>query len=140
VGLERGPLSLARITEELLEWKCSGSGSRELRLTAVEIRCADARGTFYTQKLTLTSPTCGGRSVSIVCLRTNPRSLCALKICHALINNPYLPMALQSFVGPWPPFSVSLSYTQSVGLLGRGFSPSQGRYLHTTCLQWDSNS
>jgi hypothetical protein len=26
VGLEEGPLSLVRITEELLEWKCSGSG------------------------------------------------------------------------------------------------------------------
>jgi hypothetical protein len=28
-------------------------------------------------------------------------------------------------------FSVSWSYTQSVGLLGRGISPSQGLYLHT---------
>jgi hypothetical protein len=26
VGLERGPLSFVRITEELLEWKSSGSG------------------------------------------------------------------------------------------------------------------
>jgi hypothetical protein len=26
VGLERGPLSLVRITEELLEWQSSGSG------------------------------------------------------------------------------------------------------------------
>jgi hypothetical protein len=26
VGLERGPLSLVSITEELLEWKSSGSG------------------------------------------------------------------------------------------------------------------
>jgi hypothetical protein len=25
VGLERGPLSLVRITEDLLEWKSSGS-------------------------------------------------------------------------------------------------------------------
>jgi hypothetical protein len=32
---------LLRITEELLEWKSSGSGSRKPRLTAVEIRCAD---------------------------------------------------------------------------------------------------
>jgi hypothetical protein len=42
-------------------------------------------------------------------------------------------------------------HTQSVGLLGRGISPSQGRYLHTgqqkhrinayghPCLKWDSN-
>jgi hypothetical protein len=26
VGLERGPLSLVRVIEELLEWKSSGSG------------------------------------------------------------------------------------------------------------------
>jgi hypothetical protein len=32
VGLERGPLGLVRITEELLEWKSSGSGSRKPRL------------------------------------------------------------------------------------------------------------
>jgi hypothetical protein len=32
VGLERGPLSLRRITKELLEWKSSGSGSRKPRL------------------------------------------------------------------------------------------------------------
>jgi hypothetical protein len=30
-----------------------------------------------------------------------------------------------------PLFSVSWSYTRSVGLLGRGISPSQGLYLHT---------
>jgi hypothetical protein len=41
VGLERGSLSLVRITEELLEWWSSGSGSRKSRLTAVGIRCAD---------------------------------------------------------------------------------------------------
>jgi hypothetical protein len=28
-------------------------------------------------------------------------------------------------------FSSSLIYTQSVGLIGRGISPSQGRYLYT---------
>jgi hypothetical protein len=41
VGLERGPLSLVRIIEELLEWKSSGSGSRKTEITAVGIRCAD---------------------------------------------------------------------------------------------------
>jgi hypothetical protein len=41
VGLERGPLSLVSITEELREWKCSGTGSRKQRLTAVGIRCSD---------------------------------------------------------------------------------------------------
>jgi hypothetical protein len=48
-------------------------------------------------------------------------------------------------------FSVFWFYTQSVGLLGWGISPSQGLYLHTEqhkhrinahrhpCLEWDSN-
>jgi hypothetical protein len=48
-------------------------------------------------------------------------------------------------------FSVSWSYIQSVGLLGRGISPSQSLYLHTEqhehrinahrhpCLEWDWN-
>jgi hypothetical protein len=46
VCLEGGPLSLVRITEELLEWKSNGSGSRKRRLTAVSIRCADPVTTF----------------------------------------------------------------------------------------------
>jgi hypothetical protein len=37
---------------------------------------------------------------------------------------------LSSFCRPWPLFSF-LIYTQSVTLLGRGISSSQGRYLHT---------
>jgi hypothetical protein len=32
MGLERGPLSLVIITEELLEWKSSGSGSRKQKI------------------------------------------------------------------------------------------------------------
>jgi hypothetical protein len=40
-GLEWGPISLVRISEELLEWKSSGSGSIRSRLTVVGIRCAD---------------------------------------------------------------------------------------------------
>jgi hypothetical protein len=39
--MERDPLSIVSITEELLEWKSSGSGPRKARLTAVGIRCAD---------------------------------------------------------------------------------------------------
>jgi hypothetical protein len=49
-------------------------------------------------------------------------------------------------------YSVPYSYIQSVTPLGRGISPSQGRYLHTEqhkhrinadkhpCLEWDSNT
>jgi hypothetical protein len=43
----------------------------------------------------------------------------------------YLSMALQPFVGSWPLFQFLDLFAQSVGLLGRGMSPSQGRYLHT---------
>jgi hypothetical protein len=62
VGLERGPLIIVKITEELLEWKSSGSGSRKSRLTAVGIRCAD-HTTPSSQKLAVTSPKSGGRLV-----------------------------------------------------------------------------
>jgi hypothetical protein len=60
-------------------------------------------------------------------------------------------MALQPLVGPWPIFQFLDLFTRSVGLLGRGISPSQGRYLNTRqhkhrtnahrhpCLKWDSN-
>jgi hypothetical protein len=40
-------------------------------------------------------------------------------------------MALQPFVEPSSLFSFLISYTQSVGLLERGISPSQGLYLYT---------
>jgi hypothetical protein len=65
VRLERGPLSLMRITEELLEWKCSGSGSRKSRLTAVGVRCADHA--TLSAKVDIK---CGCRSVGVVPLRT----------------------------------------------------------------------
>jgi hypothetical protein len=68
VGLERGPLSLVRITEELR--KSSGSGSRKSRLRAVEIRCADDATPSIRKKLAETSPASGGRSVGIVRLLT----------------------------------------------------------------------
>jgi hypothetical protein len=40
VGLGRGPLSLVNITEKLVDWKSSDSGSRKPRLKAVRIRYA----------------------------------------------------------------------------------------------------
>jgi hypothetical protein len=70
VSLERGPLSLVRITEELLEWKSSGFG-----LENREYGRGDPlrwpRDTVYQPKLALTSPISGGRSVGIFRLRTN---------------------------------------------------------------------
>jgi hypothetical protein len=62
---ERGPLSLVRTIEELLEWKSSGSG---LENRGNSLRWP--RNILYSQRLALTSPTSGGRSVGIVRLRT----------------------------------------------------------------------
>jgi hypothetical protein len=66
VGLEWGPLSLVRITVELLEWKSNGSG-QENRINGRGIRCADHATPSICKR---TSPTSGGRSVGIVRLRT----------------------------------------------------------------------
>jgi hypothetical protein len=61
VGLDRGPLSVVSTIEELLERKSS---------SGLEYARGDTsrwpRGTLYPQKLALTSPTSGGRSVGIV--------------------------------------------------------------------------
>jgi hypothetical protein len=69
MGLERGPLSLVSTTEELLKRKkISGSGL-ESREYGRRDPSRWPRGT-YPQKLALTSPTSGGRSVGIVRPRT----------------------------------------------------------------------
>jgi hypothetical protein len=69
VGLERGPLSLMSITEELLEWKSSSSGSRK-QINGHGDLLRWPRDTLYLQKMPLTSLTSSGRSVGIVRLRT----------------------------------------------------------------------
>jgi hypothetical protein len=50
VGLERGPLSLVRVTEELLEWKSSGSG-QENRINGRGNPLRWPRDTLYPQKI-----------------------------------------------------------------------------------------
>jgi hypothetical protein len=64
VGLERGPPSLVSTFEDLLGRKSSGSGL-ESRDYGRRDPSRWPRGTLYPQKLALTSPTSGGRSVGV---------------------------------------------------------------------------
>jgi hypothetical protein len=77
VGLERGLLSFVSIIEELLGRNSSGFGlgSREYGLRD------PSRGTLYPQKLALTLPKSGGRSVGIVRSRTQ-----AIKLFFFLVH------------------------------------------------------
>jgi hypothetical protein len=74
-----------------------------------------------------------------------------MEICLSVCLSICLSMALQPFVGPWPLFQFLDLFTQLIGLLGWGISPSQICYLQTEqhkhrikadrhpCLQCDSN-
>jgi hypothetical protein len=64
-----GPLSLVSTTEELLGRNSGGSGLEIGQYGRGDPFCRP-RDTLYPQKLALTSPTSGGRSVVIVCSRT----------------------------------------------------------------------
>jgi hypothetical protein len=67
--MERGPLSLVSTVEEVPENKSSGCGLENLEYGLGDpSRCS--RYTLYPQKVALTSPTSGGRSVGIVRSRT----------------------------------------------------------------------
>jgi hypothetical protein len=66
VGMERGPLILVRIIEELLEWESSGSGQEN----RINDRGDPLGHPLYPQKLAPTSPTSGCRWVGIVRLRS----------------------------------------------------------------------
>jgi hypothetical protein len=83
VGLEQGPLSLVSTIEELLERKSSGSG---LAIQQYGLRDLSRwpHGTLYPQKLALTSPTSGSRSVGIVRSLTQAMEL-VLFVCFVLV-------------------------------------------------------
>jgi hypothetical protein len=65
MGLERGPLGLVSTIEERLEEKNSSFGAENREYGLRDPLCWP-RGTFYPQKLTITSPASCGRSVGIV--------------------------------------------------------------------------
>jgi hypothetical protein len=87
VGLERGPLSLVSTNEELPGRKSSGSGQDHWEYGGGQHWSYGggdpsrwSRDIFSPQKLALTSPTSGGRSVGIVRLRTKATELLCLKV------------------------------------------------------------
>jgi hypothetical protein len=67
--------------EELLERNSSGSGL-EIEIKAAGIRCADH---LCPQKMALTSPTSGGRSVGIVRSQIKPTELLLLVVNYTLL-------------------------------------------------------
>jgi hypothetical protein len=69
VSLERVPLGAVSTIEELLDGNSRGSGL-EIRDYGHRDSSRWPRGTLYPQKLAITSPTSGGRSVGIVLSRT----------------------------------------------------------------------
>jgi hypothetical protein len=78
VGLERGPFRLVSTIEELLARNSSKFGL-ENREYGPGDPLRWPRSTLYPQKLALTSPTSGFRSVSIVRLRTKATELVCMK-------------------------------------------------------------
>jgi hypothetical protein len=84
VGLERVPLSLVSTIEEPLGRKSSFSGL-ESREYGRRDPSRWSRGTLYPQKLALTSPISGGRSVGIVRSRTQATEFSLLIIIILLL-------------------------------------------------------
>jgi hypothetical protein len=70
VGLERGPISLVSTIEELLGRKSSSSGLENRDYGRRGFAALTTWHPSIPQKLALTSPTSGGRSVCIVRLQT----------------------------------------------------------------------
>jgi hypothetical protein len=82
VGLERGPFSLVRKIEQLLERKVAAPVQKtEINGRGDLLR--SQRDTLYPLKLALTSPTSGGRSVGIVRWRTKAPELSLVHVIFA---------------------------------------------------------
>jgi hypothetical protein len=105
VCLERGPLSLLSKIEELLGRNNSGSGLENRQYARGE-PFRWPRDTLYPQKFALTSPTCGGRSVGIVRLRTKTMEF----FCSCFYTPSSEPF--RTFYVPFsPPHAFSMPFT-----------------------------
>jgi hypothetical protein len=78
VGLERCPLSFMRIIEEPFQGNSSSGLANQINGRGKPLRWP--RDTLYPQKLALTSPISGGRSVGIVRLRTTGHGILKKKV------------------------------------------------------------
>jgi hypothetical protein len=100
VGLEWGPHSLVSTTEAILERKSSGQDP-EIRDYGRKIRRAYYATPLCPQKLALISPTCCGRSVGIVRLRTKTTELLLLLLLFLLLLLLLLMFFLMIYVIPY---------------------------------------
>jgi hypothetical protein len=85
VGLELGPLSLVNTTEELLERKSNGFDLENRDYGRRGSAAVTTGHPLYPQKLALTSPTSGSRSVGIVRSRTKTMELLLLLLSLLLL-------------------------------------------------------
>jgi hypothetical protein len=95
VGLERGPLSLVSTTEELLDRKVAALVYKAEN-TAVWIRRTDYSTPLCLQKLALTWPTSGRRSVGIVRSQTQAMEF-VFVFCLSFTNAVIFAYPLQSY-------------------------------------------
>jgi hypothetical protein len=71
------------------------------------------------------------REIAALCSENHETHVYIIYLSIYLLVSIYLAVVVESTVGIWPLCNFLLLYIHSVGLLGRGISPSQGRYVHT---------
>jgi hypothetical protein len=89
VGLELGPLSLVSTIEQLLGRRSSSSFGLENLEYGLRDPLCRPRIMLYLQQLALTSPAVGGRSVGIVCSRTEATEFVCLFVWWLLQRNTF---------------------------------------------------
>jgi hypothetical protein len=129
VGLERGPLSLVSTIEKLLGRNSSGSGLENRECGRGYPLCWPC-DTFYLQKLALTSPTRGGRSGGIVCLRTKAPEFVFSSISSYVTACTVLDIYLQQ---------LNMKANESCAV-GKNMSYPQGVQMYVNNLVWPYKS